>query len=106
MVRASTTRVLDRLTDLPALVMDAKGDVLAWNAMATALLGDFSAWVPPTRNIVWQRFLGSCPTPPVPAGTRRRRRRRQAGRSQRTTSSISPLSTSYTKPAMTTSRSR
>jgi transcriptional regulator with XRE-family HTH domain len=57
-VRASTFRVLERLVDLPALVLDAKGDVLAWNAQATALLGDFSAWAPPARNIVWQRFLG------------------------------------------------
>jgi transcriptional regulator with XRE-family HTH domain len=58
LVRASTLRVLERLVDLPALVLDAKGDVLAWNAQATALLGDFSAWPPPTRNIVWRRFLG------------------------------------------------
>jgi transcriptional regulator with XRE-family HTH domain len=57
-VRAGTLRVLDRLTDLPALVLDAKGDVLAWNDLAAAVLGDFSPWAPPTRNIVWQRFLG------------------------------------------------
>jgi transcriptional regulator with XRE-family HTH domain len=57
-VRASTMRVLDRLVDLPAMVLDAKGDMLAWNSLATALLGDFSAWEPPTRNIVWHRFLG------------------------------------------------
>lgn len=60
-VRASTLRVLERLVDLPVLVLDAKGDVLAWNALATALLGDFSAWAPPTRNIMWQRFLGTEP---------------------------------------------
>ncbi|HEX8803817.1 MAG TPA: helix-turn-helix transcriptional regulator, partial [Acidimicrobiales bacterium] len=57
-VRAATQRLMDRLTDLPAMVLDAKSDVLAWNALATALLGDFSAWPPPTRNIVWRRFLG------------------------------------------------
>jgi hypothetical protein len=57
-VRSSTLRVLERLVDLPALVLDAKGDVLAWNTQATALLGDFSAWAPPARNIIWQRFLG------------------------------------------------
>ena len=60
-VRSSTLRVLERLVDLPVLVLDAKGDVLAWNAQATALLGDFSAWGPPTRNILWQRFLGHEP---------------------------------------------
>lgn len=58
-VRASTLRILDRLIDLPALVLDAKGDLLAWNAMAAALLGDLSMWPPRQRNINWQRFLGS-----------------------------------------------
>jgi transcriptional regulator with XRE-family HTH domain len=58
LVRAATTRLMDRLTDLPVLVLDAKGDILAWNDLATALLGDFSAWPPPTRNLVWRRFLG------------------------------------------------
>jgi MmyB-like transcription regulator ligand binding domain len=51
-------RILERLGDLPVLVLDAKGDVLAWNDLAAALLGDFSAWEPPERNIVWQRFAG------------------------------------------------
>jgi transcriptional regulator with XRE-family HTH domain len=58
-VRAGTLRLLERLVDLPAIVLDAKGDLLAWNAMATSLLGDFSAWPTPRRNIVWQRFLGT-----------------------------------------------
>jgi transcriptional regulator with XRE-family HTH domain len=57
-VRAATLRLMDRLTDLPALVLDAKGDILTWNTLAAALLGDLSAWPAPTRNVVWQRFLG------------------------------------------------
>jgi transcriptional regulator with XRE-family HTH domain len=56
--RASTLRLLDRIGDLPAILIDAKGDLLAWNSLATALLGDFSAWQVGRRNIVWQRFLG------------------------------------------------
>ncbi|HKY68954.1 MAG TPA: helix-turn-helix transcriptional regulator [Acidimicrobiales bacterium] len=56
--RASTLRLLDRLTDLPVVLLDAKGDVIAWNALATALLGDFSAWPLERRNIAWQQFLG------------------------------------------------
>lgn len=56
--RASTLRLLDRITDLPALLLDAKSDVLAWNALAAALLGDFSAWPAGQRNVAWQRFLG------------------------------------------------
>jgi len=56
--RASTLRLLDRITDLPAVLIDAKGDVLAWNELATALLGDFSSWPAGQRNVAWQRFLG------------------------------------------------
>jgi transcriptional regulator with XRE-family HTH domain len=56
--RASTLRLLDRLTDLPVVLLDAKGDVIAWNALATAMLGDFSAWPVEERNIAWQQFLG------------------------------------------------
>jgi transcriptional regulator with XRE-family HTH domain len=55
-VRPGVLRMLDRFTDLPALVLDAKSEILAWNPLAAALLGDISAW--PSRNIVWQRFLG------------------------------------------------
>ncbi|MGW4279809.1 helix-turn-helix domain-containing protein [Nocardia sp. NPDC004750] len=40
-VRPSVLRLLDRMADLPALVLSAKADLLAWNPMATALLGDF-----------------------------------------------------------------
>lgn len=59
LVRASVHRLLDRFTDLPAMVVSAKGDLLAWNAMATALTSDWSQLPVRQRNIVWQRFLGS-----------------------------------------------
>ena len=58
-VRPSVLRLLDRFTDLPALVVDAKTDVLAWNHMAAALLGDFSALPRAERNVAWQAFLGT-----------------------------------------------
>ncbi|WP_280179942.1 helix-turn-helix transcriptional regulator [Nocardia cyriacigeorgica] len=62
-VRASVLRlVLDRMVDLPALVLSAKSDVLAWNPMAAALLGDFSRWPPARRNIIWQAFFGDGPS--------------------------------------------
>ena len=41
-VRPSVLRLIDRFHDLPALVISAKGDVLAWNAMSSALHGDWS----------------------------------------------------------------
>ncbi|WP_101468485.1 helix-turn-helix transcriptional regulator [Nocardia fluminea] len=58
-IRPSVLRLLDRLADLPVLVLSAKSDVLAWNPLSAALLGDFSAIPVPRRNIMWQRFLGT-----------------------------------------------
>lgn len=57
-IRPSVLRLLERLTDLPAMVLSVKGDVLAQNPMAAALLGDLSRGPVGHRNIVWQRFLG------------------------------------------------
>lgn len=57
LVRPSVQRLLDRLADLPTMVISAKGDVLAWNELAAALLGDWSAIPYRQRNIIWQRFL-------------------------------------------------
>ena len=41
-IRPNVLRLLQRLTDLPALVQSAKGDVLAQNPMSKALVGDLS----------------------------------------------------------------
>src|SRR3712207_4271248 len=35
-------RMLDRLADLPVMVVDAANELVATNALATALIGDFS----------------------------------------------------------------
>jgi transcriptional regulator with XRE-family HTH domain len=56
-VRPTTMRLLDRLTDLPALVLDAKGDLLAWNALAVALLGDITRRPQRERNLARLQFL-------------------------------------------------
>ncbi|MGW6010226.1 helix-turn-helix domain-containing protein [Streptomyces sp. NPDC055210] len=58
-IRPSVLRLLHRLTDLPTLVLSAKGDILAQNPMACALLGDLSRWPEERRNIIWQRILGT-----------------------------------------------
>lgn len=63
-VRPSVLRLIDRFSDLPALVMSAKGDVLAWNAMSSALLGDWSALRPERRNQPRLRFLPDPTDPP------------------------------------------
>jgi transcriptional regulator with XRE-family HTH domain len=57
-VRPSVLRLMDRLADLPVLLLDGRGDILAWNPMATALLGDLSAIPPEYRNLLWMRFGG------------------------------------------------
>ncbi|WP_063037909.1 helix-turn-helix transcriptional regulator [Nocardia grenadensis] len=67
-VRPSVSRLLDRLGGLPALVLSAKSDVLAWNPSAAALLGDWSAQPPEQRNLVRQRFLGVGPDRAVETG--------------------------------------
>jgi transcriptional regulator with XRE-family HTH domain len=56
-VRPSVLRLIDRFHDLPAIVLSAKGDVLAWNALASALHGDWSALPPERRNLLRLRFL-------------------------------------------------
>jgi len=56
-VRPSVLRLIDRFVDLPALVVSAKGDVLAWNAMSSALHGDWSTIPAARRNLNILRFL-------------------------------------------------
>ncbi|HZC26097.1 MAG TPA: helix-turn-helix transcriptional regulator, partial [Actinopolymorphaceae bacterium] len=57
-VPAGVLHLLDRLDDTPAYVVDVKYDILAWNPMAAALLGDPSTWPPGPRNIIWNLFAG------------------------------------------------
>jgi transcriptional regulator with XRE-family HTH domain len=57
-VRPGVQQMMDRFTDLPVVLLDAKCDVLAWNPLAAALLGDMSAVPAGQRNLVWQAFLG------------------------------------------------
>jgi transcriptional regulator with XRE-family HTH domain len=56
-VKPSVLRLIDRFTDLPALLFNARLDILAWNPMAAALFGDFSALPLAERNIAWHRFV-------------------------------------------------
>jgi transcriptional regulator with XRE-family HTH domain len=51
-------RVLDRLADVPVTVLDAAWQLVASNALATALLGDVSDRPPRERNIAWRLFMG------------------------------------------------
>ncbi|GIH18056.1 helix-turn-helix transcriptional regulator [Rugosimonospora africana] len=57
-VPAGILHLLDRLDDTPAYVIDAKYEILAWNLMAAALLGDPTTWPPGRRNMIWNLFTG------------------------------------------------
>lgn len=50
--------LLDRLDDTPAFVIDAKYELLAWNPMAVALMGDPAVVMPESRNMIWNLFTG------------------------------------------------
>ncbi|MFL5839536.1 MAG: helix-turn-helix transcriptional regulator [Thermoleophilaceae bacterium] len=55
---AGVQRVLDRLDDVPVVVLDAAWSIVAWNRLAAALIGDPSEHTGRARNIVWRYFAG------------------------------------------------
>ncbi|MEU8759854.1 helix-turn-helix transcriptional regulator [Streptomyces sp. NPDC048659] len=56
-VRAGLRQLLDSMDGVPAFVLGRRGDILAWNRMARALMGDFAAWEPRERNMSRLVFL-------------------------------------------------
>ncbi|MEV6975574.1 helix-turn-helix transcriptional regulator [Kitasatospora sp. NPDC093806] len=56
-VRPMMARLLAGLTDVPALVMGHRMDVLAWNRAGALVLGDYGALPPAERNIARITFL-------------------------------------------------
>jgi transcriptional regulator with XRE-family HTH domain len=52
-------RLLDRLNDVPVMVLDASWQILAANGPASALLGDFSSRSGRERNIAWLHFTAA-----------------------------------------------
>lgn len=56
-VAPGIVRLLEQLHEHPAFVLGRRMDVLAWNAMAAALLGDFAALEPRQRNMARLVFL-------------------------------------------------
>jgi transcriptional regulator with XRE-family HTH domain len=55
-ITPSLQRLLDRLADVPVLVLDAACETIAMNALGTALLGDLSGLPRRERNIAWRVF--------------------------------------------------
>jgi transcriptional regulator with XRE-family HTH domain len=56
-VRPEVRRLVDTLHDLPAMVIGRRMDVLAWNRLAAALLGDWGALPREQRNTARHFFL-------------------------------------------------
>lgn len=56
-VPAGLRQLLNALSDAPAYVLGRRGDILAWNALAAALLGDFGRLAPEERNLARLVFL-------------------------------------------------
>jgi transcriptional regulator with XRE-family HTH domain len=50
-------RLLDTMPDVPAIVVNHRMDVLAWNRGGAALLTDFGALAPAHRNLIRLTFL-------------------------------------------------
>ncbi|WP_318208888.1 MULTISPECIES: helix-turn-helix domain-containing protein [unclassified Streptomyces] len=57
-VRPGLRHLLDAMDGVPAFVVGRRLDVLAWNRMARALMGDFEAMEPAERNVARMVFLG------------------------------------------------
>jgi transcriptional regulator with XRE-family HTH domain len=57
-ITPSLQRLLDRLTDVPVMVVDAAGEVVATNPLASALAGDLSGASRRERTFAWRHFSG------------------------------------------------
>lgn len=57
-VTPSLQRLLDRLADVPVIVVDAAGEIVAGNPLATALMGDSSGASRRERTLAWRHFTG------------------------------------------------
>ncbi|MEV5376628.1 helix-turn-helix transcriptional regulator [Streptomyces nondiastaticus] len=56
-VRPSVQHLMDSMENTPAYVVGRRLDIIAWNRLACALLGDFDAMPAGQRNLAWQIFL-------------------------------------------------
>ncbi|MGA5822325.1 helix-turn-helix domain-containing protein [Kitasatospora sp. NPDC094028] len=56
-VRPAFQQLLDAMEGVPAYVLGRRMDIIAWNRLGAALLGDFGALPPERRNGAWLVFL-------------------------------------------------
>ncbi|MFE4975621.1 helix-turn-helix transcriptional regulator [Kitasatospora sp. NPDC056651] len=58
-VTPSVRLLVDRLAPFPAMVLNSRYDVLAYNAPYTAFVGDLEELAPGDRNLMWMAFTPS-----------------------------------------------
>ncbi|WP_316521300.1 helix-turn-helix transcriptional regulator [Kitasatospora brasiliensis] len=58
-VTPSVRMLLERLAPFPALVLNSRYDVLAYNAQYTGFVGDLDRLAPEDRNLMWMAFTPS-----------------------------------------------
>ncbi|WP_240137484.1 helix-turn-helix domain-containing protein [Streptomyces sp. MUM 178J] len=56
-MRPALQQLLDAMETVPAYVLGRRLDIVGWNRMARALLGDVAALPAKERNMAWQVFL-------------------------------------------------
>ncbi|MFF2075950.1 helix-turn-helix domain-containing protein [Kitasatospora sp. NPDC058162] len=56
-VRPALQQLLDSMDAVPAYVLGRRLDIIGWNRLGTALLGDFAVMPPEQRNMAWHVFL-------------------------------------------------
>ncbi len=56
-VRPSVQHLIDTMDNTPAYIIGRRLDIIGWNRLACALLGDFAAMPAGQRNMAWQIFL-------------------------------------------------
>lgn len=56
-VRPELTQLLDAMDGVPAYVLGRRLDVLAWNRLGSAVIGDVAALPPERRNLALHVFL-------------------------------------------------
>lgn len=76
-VAPALLRVLDRLSDTPAMILSSLGEVLVQNAMAAALLGDKSGYTGLARSEIYRWFTDPAERLRYPEDDRDRQSRSQ-----------------------------
>lgn len=85
-------RVLDRLSDTPALILSSLGETLVQNAMAAALFGDKSAYTGLARSEIYRWFTDPAERLRYPDFDRGRQSRAQVANLRFAYGSMSPRS--------------